>query len=212
MRCERVCKLISGYVGDDLSRGDGAAVQAHLLGCESCSAVVHELRESLEFVRGHSEARGSTADYDAIRDAVLRELRVGRQRRDWRPILAFAACTAVVALAFSLILIATVRRHVDETAQDPPLGQPAVSRSPAPEEARTTPYPPVVAPTKDRRQRTRRRNSVRAPRGDDHGAPADVDSEAMMRVEFQTSDPTVRIIWFVPREAGAVSRREIGGS
>jgi hypothetical protein len=38
-----------------------------------------------------------------------------------------------------------------------------------------------------------------------------IDSDSMMRFEFQTQDPKIRIIWFVPRaEEGLSTPGEIG--
>jgi anti-sigma factor RsiW len=72
--CEELVELVTGYLEDALSRGDRRRFEAHLRGCEGCSAY-------LEQMRGTILAVGGAAAPDL--DPVIRE-RLMVAFRDWR--------------------------------------------------------------------------------------------------------------------------------
>jgi anti-sigma factor RsiW len=51
-RCEEIRSRIVFYLDDELSGGDRAAFETHLLGCETCRDVIGNERQFLETVRG----------------------------------------------------------------------------------------------------------------------------------------------------------------
>ena len=207
MQCQRIERLMPLYVGGDLAEADLAAVVAHVAGCARCAALADEFRASVALVRQYSEPAVDAAFYAAIRGDVLR--RVSALSPPWRWVrpAAIAASVALVAIAIALAVLALRSR------QD--IGSPGIVESdPEPSAPTIEPYrgPGNVAPDEPRRRPTQRvvylpARRHRRPPAPAHGdlAIQPVDTNDVLRIEYQTSDPNVRIIWFVPKGTGASS-------
>jgi hypothetical protein len=125
--------------------------------------------------------------------------------------LAIAASIALVALAVLVIALAMRARpggelpHVTNTAPESP--EPSV---PQPPDKTSVPH---VRPKPATSQRVVYHPQHRASRhaADTASTAPRVNTDEMLRVELQTRDPNVRIIWFVPKEDGAASPNEKSG-
>jgi len=202
MNCARVEILLPDLVDDGVDP-ELVAARAHLAGCERCAALADDFRASLDLARELSEPDADAAFYASIRRDVLARVAAERPARTWVRPLAIAASVALVALA--LLLAAQALRDRPEgatkklvvegptTAAPPPAPEPA----PAPE-PRIVPDEPRPTPVADRRRRRTPRPTVERAAVEAPPEPAE-----MMRIEYQTSDPNVRIIWFVPKGDGA---------
>jgi len=118
----------------------------------------------------------SEADYAAIRRNVMASVRVPVARRP--PIWQFAfAAAAMIAIAFL-----TIRAPVKDTRQ-PPITAPRQARTVVVHTEPQSPRAPaMVVARKQHHHRARPRKSEM--------------QTAAMRIDIQTADPNVRIIWF----------------
>ncbi len=110
MKCNKVEKWILLRDSSECSDKHGAAIAAHLHGCESCQRFQHALAES------HGLAKATAEPSSAILNNIKREARrwVPEQKRiplfiHWKPALATAAS---VMIALGLFLSAFSPDHV----------------------------------------------------------------------------------------------------
>lgn len=76
LACERFVELVTDYLEDDLAPAERALVEAHLGGCEGCSTVLDQWRETIR-ATGRLAADDVGADEvdPATRDRLLRSFR-----------------------------------------------------------------------------------------------------------------------------------------
>jgi hypothetical protein len=212
MRCSEVTERLALYVGDDLDRRTTRRVAEHLRGCTACFEAAAAYREAVQFVREASEPAFEAEFFEGIRRDVLVEIRrspspVRTPRPAW--VMPVAASLAVAALSFAI------------AARSGFLGGPAVDRAEvsteaapnaSPERVDTPPSTPAPDPGPGRGAPPRHRAPRRippAPRGrieSEHVAKSTpVSTDDMLRIEYQTSDPNIRIIWFVPKEGSGAN-------
>jgi hypothetical protein len=227
MKCARVEALLPLFVEGDLRAIRGRAVASHLRSCARCGEVADGYRASQRRLRLYGPSEVDDALLDAIRESVMKRLerearRPGRARLtfDLLPARRLALAAVAVFIAAGAILALLGERGRDETA-----GEPVAARNSVGESAVTGPGPAEVAapgvarverPNPERPTRTAPRVSKPAP-ARSRGAgtrrarrsPADEsDPVPPQRIELQTSDPLIRIIWFAPgkaRDSGATT-------
>lgn len=177
--------LLPLWVGEDLSPHDMQRVQAHLDQCPACRAEAQALLESRDWLAAEDPLPFSFEErLDLRRDimaAVRQEARPLKPRRNITPWLAGAA--AVV-----LALLPLARRGSVPTPVVPVA--PNLPNIASVEPPQTT----VPGPQRTHAARTRRAPESTAP---STGLPT--------RIEFQTADPNIRIIWLTQ---SAVARAE----
>lgn len=189
MTCRKMERALPLFVGRDLDPARMSQVAAHLAACERCRGLHEELAAGRAFLEASPAAPLSEADYADLRRAVwIRiETGVGRPTRGrlGRLILASAGVMAV-ALAAILVL------HRPEHPQAPGRTgaafreEPAVAALPAaPREEPPAPPEPVTAGGYTPRKAVR--TAARGP------------ESRVVRIEFQTANPDVRIIWLVKK-------------
>jgi hypothetical protein len=222
MRCDPVKKLVPLYVEGDLSGRRAARVRGHLQDCLSCRSLLEGYRASQRALRASAAPEITGAALEQLRRAVWSRITrvpprsaLGRQLdrgwaalRQWtsQPAMAALVVFAVVGGSFALSRAtgpgATAERRAPaagrqgwpswndelalredgngderaaaENGDDP--GEPMLAQASFDEGADAEPAP--------------------EPTGDE-AAPAGDDS---VRIEIQTRDPNVRIIWFSPTE------------
>ena len=64
--CRQLLELISGYLDEALPDDTRAAVEAHLTGCDGCSAVLDEFRTTIELTGQLTEAQLTPAQRDTM--------------------------------------------------------------------------------------------------------------------------------------------------
>jgi hypothetical protein len=193
MTCRSARRLLPLFVGGDLKTTETTAVSAHVAGCAACRAEVEALAATLSLLPLSSLSFGDS-ERASLRRRVLDE--IGRRRESpWslaavlaRPRFAVAAIAGAIVIAASLVSPFLVRQS-DEPMAQPPLAS-ASSPAPAPSGtglADAAPLASVGAPAISRASRT-----TRGPRVPAVGRPGPA-----MRLEIQTGNVNVRIIWFV---------------
>ena len=223
MDCRRVEELIPLYVEGDLGEPQAGGVRAHAQACEACRRLVAEYGASQAWLRANDAPEFDAAFVDTVRAGVMRELAAEEARRpfverlrDWlaprRLALVTAALAAIfVALALFVYLNRARVEHQDEqTAQDNPA--PRVEKR---DDVANTPtvISEQTAPLPKRRSPRRAAPRVKTPDDDapieprlavqsavplDNGVVA-AQTEEKLRIEIQTADPNIRIIWFAPK-------------
>lgn len=216
MDCAQAGEHLPLYIGDDLPIGALNAVRQHLRECSRCRATAEEYLATLDLVREWSAPRFDAESSERIHEAVMARLDSAHRPSSpstpsiWTRPLALAASLAVVAL-FVWLAMHAIRRHDD-------VGEPRmIANDPAPaaddhppsgddERSLAAPRPKQIL-GRTRHARVLRRSAPSAANDVAPNATAET-----MRIEFQTSDPNVRIIWFVPKGETASPQNERRGS
>jgi len=218
MNCRRIEKLIPLYVECDLESDEAGRVSAHLQTCESCGTLVAEYEASQSWLRSNTLPDFDEAMLDDMRRGVMRGIDEARERPSFfgffaRPLMPGRAFAAVAAL---LIIFAAFALYIylgrsSAVSNDEKLASDIV----APEDVSTpgglkqnpvAPPHPVKRYTGKEHGRSRPKfDRVIMPETDSTVAQKTVDvptnTEEMTRIEIQTGDPNIRIIWFSPKES-----------
>ena len=177
-----VLDQLPAWIEGDLEPTEQAAVAAHLDHCPDCREAAEDLRRSQAWLREAMASPFDAADQDRLRRTVMDQIRTEStqpiRRLALRPAL-WAACAA------ALLLTTWVWRQEQPAASIPTLGQPSSMKSapvmvqPLPMQAQANPAPAVTHHTTPHAARE---------------APS-LPHEEPVRIEIQTADPTIRIIW-----------------
>jgi len=76
LRCEEIVELLGGYIEGALPPARAARVEAHLAGCEGCTALLDQLRATVTLLNGLG-----TPSPDAVRDALPDDVRAALVER-----------------------------------------------------------------------------------------------------------------------------------
>jgi hypothetical protein len=230
MNCRRIEKLIPLYVEGDLESHEAGTVLAHLKTCESCGALVTEYEASQTWLRSHALPDFDDAMLDDLKRGVMREIDEAKERPAffgffagyWTPGHVFQAIAALLIIVAAVAFYVYLGKLSGISNNDKIATEKSVpGESPAPKDVKQAPgADPAVIPPRVRRHVSKapgrsmigRKPDIErmiVPRMDKTFAqgpmPESQDvsdkTEEMMRMEIQTDDPNVRIIWFSPKEA-----------
>lgn len=218
MKCTHIKRLLPLFAGGDLPVQQADSVRAHLFVCQQCNDLASGFSESSVWL--NSEARIDLDDrfFDELRDSVWRSLRAEQTERrpagirySWLSLLAATAAIAVLAampLLRSRVVTpsAKVEVAVETKARDHDSGLiPSVSpgkgsghwqgshrRGVSRRVAKVAPVVKVES----------RRNSESIHTVREEVTP---NTNFIRRIEIQTADPTIRIIWLVQDPAAPVA-------
>jgi len=175
------------WVEGDLDAADMAAVDRHLAQCPECRAAAEDLRASQDLLREAMASPFETADRERLRGQVMAQVRAEAAAKPARRLIPRSALLA--ACAASLLLTVFVWRRGHEVVEG---GTPQLMPPPLPEAVLPS-SPPDLPSNTVRRQAA----SLPHPRG--RPAPRqDLEPASQgepARIEFQTADPNIRIIW-----------------
>lgn len=222
MQCTLAEKLIPLFVSDDLPDEQMRTLRAHLDGCATCRQLTAEFSESQNWLRTLAAPALDEAIFDGLRAGLAQEIAAREQRPPWfaprrNPRFAFAATAAVILsiAAFGIYAFRhqsvpqdklTLRPDNPDQRDDHP---PQVDR-------RDQPISPkrVVRHGEPKRLALRQSDlsvssrSLRlpvlppipvSPEPRDVALTDATRDLEMLRIEMQTADPNIRIIWFVPK-------------
>lgn len=212
MNCPEFETDIALYVGDDLPAERTPLVTAHLRTCAACRAFAAEMAECGELVHSLRTVEIAPARVDALRREVVARYVAHRDRPRWfsfflQPRWA-AAALAVIAFGVSLGWISLSFRPIEEAARTfpvPSMVQPEQQTgSPISTNAPAAPQSQLRHP---RRARLAAFNvSKLIPMKSEPVAKTARVAPEPQRIEIQTADPNVRIIWFVQPTAEKPAR------
>ncbi|HYM00919.1 MAG TPA: zf-HC2 domain-containing protein [Blastocatellia bacterium] len=210
MDCRKVEDKIWLYAEGDLEAAQIRKVRSHLDACQSCRKLLDAVLESQGWLKSFKSPDFDETVYRAIRRETMTRIKKDRSfggflqrwvKDNWKQ---GAACTAAV---FALFLTLHVRlfsgNHGGSSAapsNKEQTGQKLGQVTPAP-------FSESSASAQKRVARPHFRSAKPTRRGLDVGRVAEGGAalasnagaiERPLRIEIQTSDPNVRIIWFVP--------------
>jgi hypothetical protein len=238
MNCARASELIPLHVADDLPARRTQAVAAHIDACAQCRATADEYAASRAWLQTGAQPIFADAFYDDIRAAVLRQLKQAQRPAPFfasfsaRRLAYVAATVALVCIVCALAWHAQVGRKSDTVVvrnggNELPGPTPTPLSLPTSNERAEQPHPTVVRQHGPRRSpppgaparavRTARDETARSPQlkrapvplptnPDEPGTAAAVTEVA--RIEIQTADPNIRIIWLAQSTADALPKKE----
>lgn len=227
MDCRRIEELIPLYVECDLESDEARAVLAHLEACESCFALAAEYEASQAWLRLNATPDFDDAMLDDLRRGVMREINEARERPSFfgflagtlMPIRAFAVVTAllIVFTAFVLYVYLGRQRAVpNDNAVAERISKP--EKAPVTTDLKQVSAADSAAAHTGKKRKPAGKSMSRERQKQDRAVMPETDNtvaqkivnesqdvpdktEEMTRIEIQTDDPNIRIIWFSPKES-----------
>jgi hypothetical protein len=211
MTCLAIHEVLPLFVEGDLPRRKAAGVARHLVGCTRCRGLAEEYRQSQRWLREAPGPVPTGAALDRMRQSVWRQLdREPRPsswwlavERGWAALRRWASQPAVAGMAVMLIVVGSVTFTRVGGLGGARLGE-SLSVDRAGEPRRELPVDPwaeaaedpenVLAQASPQELSDGMSDGVEPGEGEAAGETAD----NAMRIEIQTRDPNVRIIWFTP--------------
>jgi Putative zinc-finger len=211
MNCPDFEGPIALYVGDDLPESEVAAVVAHLRECAACRTFAEELSGCHMIVQSLRQVEIPPARVDELRRDLVE--RFSARRRGWRFLTALfqpgwaTAVLFVIAAGIALGVVLLPVNTVEEAARtfDPPPAARVEPGVPAPDETAPSQPKPKFHPISHSPRRRTSPAKVQMTK-EDAQVTARVAPEPQ-RLEIQTADPNVRIIWFVQPTAEKTNGR-----
>jgi len=190
MTCNRVEKVLPLFVGRDLDPSRMASVAAHLAECERCRSLRVELASSRAWLEASPAPPIAQADYATMRRAVWRRIETGAGKtasgHAGRLVLASAG---ILAVGFAAILLLRARPEISRAAS---------GTGPVPRAETTAVAAPPAKPLQEPSLPPAPINVARHRRVPVRPARPGVES-SVVRIEFQTANLEVRIIWLVKK-------------
>ncbi len=181
MTMRHVLDQLPFWVAGELSEGDAEAVQDHLNHCPDCRAAAEALRTSQTWLREALAPPFDAADHAALREAVMARVRLESSPRRIARLRPRTALLAAGAATLLMAVLIPLRHRL-------PGAPPSVASTASAPAARPLPPPPFhPGPNPPTLPRLARPRPMRMARAEPAPGPA--------RIEFQTSDPAIRIIW-----------------
>jgi Putative zinc-finger len=198
MKCSRVERILPLSVGEELEGRQKREVEEHLAACEGCRLLQRDLLRSRAWIASIPVPPLGEAESGELRRGVWREiesrgLRAGGAPPRYRRFALSGAAGLLVAVLAGLSVLS--RGRPGGVASPPAAAVPA-----APEETVAAVAPPRTVAVEESAAPEpvpAKARPLRARAGRDTGA---VPSE-VVRIEFQTANPDVRIIWLVKKGA-----------
>jgi len=172
------------WVEDDLSAADLTVIEGHLAECPTCREAAARLQASQAWLREALAPPFSATDERVWHRAVMAQIRVEATAK---PIRRLALRRGLLAACAASLLIATfIWRHE-------PKGPVQLSGFEVPPAPKIVAPPPGAQPIHAPREAPQMaRPSLRTGLSQTAGSPP---SPEPARIEFQTADPNIRIIW-----------------
>lgn len=227
MNCRRIEELIPLYVGGDVDRRLSGEVQSHLKTCDGCAELAAEYEASRNWLSGAPPEFDESLLAD-VKRGVIRELGNAKPQAGLFELMSETIAQTLLrpAVAAGLLLVVfgalTFWLYVarqgskspnqavvpeNKVAPERVARDPHVNAKELPRRAAVNHHRRAFDASSNRRQRsigvTAQQAIIRiAEATNEAQSPAAlaVDSGGMLRIEIQTVDPNIRIIWFAPRE------------
>ncbi|MDE3032332.1 MAG: zf-HC2 domain-containing protein [Acidobacteriota bacterium] len=181
MSTRHVLDRLPLWLEGDLPEREAEAIQNHLNHCPDCQAAAERLRTSQAWLREALAPPFDAADHAALREAVMAQVRSAPSPRRLSRLVPRAALLAAGAAALLIAVLIPLRRRL-------PAPLPQVASAPSLPPAHPLPPPPSrSAPNSSIPLQMTRNHPLRMARVEPPPGPT--------RIEFQTSDPSIRIIW-----------------
>lgn len=234
MNCEQLDELLPLYAGRDLDEKRARMVSEHVQICSACARVAGEYRQAVELAQHFAPPVFSDHVYASVRRQVMQQIEddpsaplLPQLFGSWfQPRTAWAAASVLIIAFgfFTLYLVVNRRADRQPVAETHPrvIEHPALTATPPTTDPANSGSTWKPAGDKDRAIRRTVNRPLKArdswlraasnsPKLRDPDAanslPAvdAVPGKSPLRVEMQTKDPNIRIIWFTqPKSKSAV--------
>ena len=189
MNCEKVMELIALDATGDTTAQERALIASHVSSCDHCRAFASEFAPiALASLRGVLPLTAS--DFAAVRRNVLAAT---EERHSGALRFRFALAAVVILIAAVTLVMrreSAIPQSTTSVAQTTTVAPPVTKLEPPVVVATMESVPVVTKSVRAARPRVTRR----APRPTPPPQTAETDGAAL-RLEFQTADPDIRIIW-----------------
>jgi hypothetical protein len=219
MNCKQLDQLLPLYAGRDLDEKRARLVSEHVQICSACAQVAGEYRDAVELAQHFAPPVFTDNVYASVRRQVLHQIEDEpsapllpqifvswfRPRTTWA--IASAVVIAVAALAFYFVVNRDAANRPIAISQGT-VSHNLLGQSPGLEAPVTASTASSATPETHPLQRSKPKNVRNSPRtgviarnrrnsAEPNSLPVnDSVPERILRVEIQTKDPNIRIIWF----------------
>ncbi|MFN0083971.1 MAG: anti-sigma factor family protein [Blastocatellia bacterium] len=197
MKCAKAENLIPLFAGGDLPSLEAGALRAHLAGCPRCAAMAAEFTDCREWFQSLRTPAFDERALEDMRGAVLGAINDDAPRDAWRR---RRLRPRLLLLAASLLLFAglgLLARHFATKPAPDLTNETRREARPAPSPATRGEAPPAQRVARPRRAAPRAPMAP-SPVQTDLASADSTDKPRTLRIEMQTEDPNIRIIWFAP--------------
>ncbi|MBI1753705.1 MAG: zf-HC2 domain-containing protein [Acidobacteria bacterium] len=168
------------WIEGDLAAPETAALEAHLSQCPECRRAAERLRDSQAWLREALEPPFEAPDRQRLRARVMEQICTGATAK---PGPRMPLRRSLLLASAATLLLASLIWNLERARPSRPV-HPGL---PAPLSSAMPPSRPEPTPQVSRPRPAARPSRARSPESPPLAEPA--------RIEFQTSDPAVRIIW-----------------
>lgn len=181
------------WIEGDLSGAEAQRVTDHLDGCPSCRAAAEALRESQKWLKDAPPLPFEDHDFAQVRQKVLERLASEASPSTQIKMAPFSRWRPLLAAAASLLLILLASRSNLQKRQPVIAPPPLPSQAPEPQ---PTPFiPPVPTAPRVTRRPAPNPGPIPLPRPSQGAEPLNEPPATAIRIELQTANPNIRIIW-----------------
>lgn len=216
MNCTHVSEMLPLYITGDLPADKTGPIAGHLRICQDCRSLAAEFAADRDWLQQAAAPAFDEDFYDGLRSGVWNRIDAEAARPkfwqrllpewNWRPVTAIAVAVLLLVV-FSAIAL---RRGTNSGLEiDPPQPVAVVNPTPMPT---LEPPRPVVIPKKRRPQPKTATPAIPLPVAPENrpalgniaettigGKEIETKEIQMMRIEIQTADPNIKIIWLTPK-------------
>ena len=196
MSCTHISERIPLFISRDLDESEMESVGQHLLSCEPCRSLESQYREADSWLKSLSDVEPEIATDGELRTRVNRVIDTDESKRlGWQTVVVAGAIAAALLITSAFAL--TMYRRGDQRGED----SIAVTTTAT---TGTTAKTATTAKTSGRKARVRIASQIKP--GNRSAVPpcplTETASHTPMRIEIQTSDPNIRIIWLTSDHGG----------
>ena len=223
MNCKQIDELLPLYASHDLDEKRARLVSKHVQMCVTCARVAEEYRETVELTQRFVPPVFADNVYASVREQVLRQIEdeptapLPQLFTVWfRPRMAWAIASVLLITFgfFALYSVVNWNTKVQPVANNHPVAEQPGSSAPGPK-VNVAGSGTGGTPTEDKRKVNRRivnrplkakdswsRSASISPKwrdpepGNTSPAYGAAPGQSPLRVELQTKNPNIRIIWF----------------
>lgn len=237
MNCERVNQLLPLFVAGDLKAKQTEQVSSHLVECASCRLLADDFKQSQEWLHLSTSSQFDESFFDELRDSVHREIAQQTtqvsQPLNLLPSWSFRFGLAAMTIAIVFIGLNLYFKHKPQGAIDvirqtehqkadqatgtkqaiaifdkyksasPGRHKQAVSKSKSETKPLIQDFQAALEP-REIPNASELSGTVNKVSSQTEVA----DTQEMLRIELQTSDPNIRIIWFTPIENNLATKAD----
>ena len=194
MNCTHIQNLLPLYIEGDLPSQQADTVRAHLFSCPQCRESASEYEASQEWLRASASTQLEDQFFDDLRASVWRGIEDNRKPGPFFPRWSWAIAVALLLITAGVLLYS---RRIQPLSDVPNLVK--VSPEKRPEVTITAAHRATVKRRPRQVRPLRMIPLLPVPAQAERTEVANDGSDSMLRIEIQTADPNIRIIWLVPK-------------